>query len=530
MGAFLAYTVYSGIFLLAGYLLYKWMMASEKQSSLNRGVLTGIYVLSFVAWPLANMRFGAEPSAVALEIGELELVSVGEPSVPLWPRVALVIYLAGLVAVSIWTLVVAVRLAVLIRSGRHIHYDGYTLVLASRQDVAPFSWGRYIVMSEADYTSAGELISAHERAHIHYGHCYDLLMAQMVCIVMWYNPAAWLMREELKSVHEYQADGSVISSGVDARQYQMLLIKKAVGIRFQSLANSLNHSKLKQRITMMYKEKNSGLRRLRGLVLGLAPVMALAVVNIPAVASAISGLGEASLESPAESMAAVTVDKVSENPSNSESAKAETKAVEAEQIATYPGGEQEMFRYLAMNVNYPPSAAEKNIQGRSVIGFTVEADGSLSDFKVVKSAGAVLDQEATRVIASMPKWNPARKGGVAVASKFVLPVEFKLTATDVTDAEEAAAKDGAKVLDEVKVVGYGTLKKNSEKTETTAIVKIVNKDLSGPSEADVAIFVDGKRISQEELQKINADKIKSIEVRKDQKDYPGGAIYVTMQK
>lgn len=282
---------------------------------------------------------------------------------------------------------------------------------------------------------------------------------------------------------------------------------------------------------MMYKEKNRGLRRLRGLVLGLAPVMALAVVNIPAVASAISGLGEASLESPAESMAAVTVDKVSENPSNSESAKAETKAVEAEQMATYPGGEQEMFRYLAMNVNYPPSAMEKNIQGRSVIGFTVEADGSLSDFKVVKSAGAVLDQEATRVIASMPKWNPARKGGVAVASKYVLPVEFKLTGTEEKKAENVEAEDDAKVLDEVKVVGYGTSKKNSDKTETTAIVKIVNKDLSGPSEADVAIFVDGKRISsQEELQKINADKIKSIEVRKDQKDYPGGAIYVTMQK
>ena len=101
-------------------------------------------------------------------------------------------------------------------------------------------------------------------------------MAQLVAVFQWYNPAAWLMREELKAVHEYQADSGVISSGVNPREYQMLLIKKAVGARFPSLANSLNHSKLKKRITMMYNPKTSASRRLR--VLALAPAFAAAVL------------------------------------------------------------------------------------------------------------------------------------------------------------------------------------------------------------------------------------------------------------
>lgn len=530
MGAFLAYTVYSGIFLLAGYLLYKWIMASEKQSSLNRGVLIGIYVLSFAAQPLSRIRFGATESSIsALEFGNLEFVSVAGTSVPLWPRVLLMIYLAGLAAVLIWTLVVAVRLAVLINSGSRVRYQDYTLVLLSRPDVAPFSWSRYIVMSEADYASAGELITAHEAAHIHYRHCYDLLAAQLVCIIMWYNPAAWLMREELKSVHEYQADGAVITSGVDARRYQMLLIKKAVGIRFQSLANSLNHSKLKQRITMMYKEQNRGLRRLRGLVLGLAPVMALAVVNIPAVASAITNLGEASIEGSAKSMAPVTVDKVSENPANTEGSLLAGKVDAVEKLATYPGGEKEMFRYLALNVKYPAAAMEKNIQGRSVIGFPVEADGSLSGFKVVKSAGALLDQEATRVIASMPKWDPAMKDGVAVASQYVLPVDFKLMGGEEESVESVSAD--AKVLDDIKVVGYGTMKKSADSLQTNSItIKMRDKSNSTTVKGEPAVFVDGKKISSDALKDISPETIESISVRKDIPEYPNGAIYVILKK
>lgn len=280
---------------------------------------------------------------------------------------------------------------------------------------------------------------------------------------------------------------------------------------------------------MMYKEQNRGLRRLRGLVLGLAPVMALAVVNIPAVASAITNLGEASIEGSAKSMAPVTVDKVSENPANTEGSLLAGKVDAVEKLATYPGGEKEMFRYLALNVKYPAAAMEKNIQGRSVIGFPVEADGSLSGFKVVKSAGALLDQEATRVIASMPKWDPAMKDGVAVASQYVLPVDFKLMGGEEESVESVSAD--AKVLDDIKVVGYGTMKKSADSLQTNSItIKMRDKSNSTTVKGEPAVFVDGKKISSDALKDISPETIESISVRKDIPEYPNGAIYVILKK
>ena len=130
-------------------------------------------------------------------------------------------------------------------------------------------------------------------------------MAQTVAALQWYNPAAWLMREELKAVHEYQADAGVMRSGLNIKQYQMLLIKKAVGARFPSLANSLNHSKLKKRITMMYNSRTSTTRRLRALVLVPALGGALLVTNLQAVAEVFDSVADTDL--------LIGEDKISEN-------------------------------------------------------------------------------------------------------------------------------------------------------------------------------------------------------------------------
>ena len=332
-------------------------------------------------------------------------------------------------------------------------------------------------MGEDDYAAAGSAITAHELAHIRHRHCADLLFAQATCILLWYNPAAWLMREELKTVHEYQADASVLDSGIEPRTYQMLLIKKAVGTRFQSLANSLNHSKLKKRITMMCKEKNSGLRRLRGLVLAMAPVVAVAVVNIPAVANAMASLraAEVSVEK-SEPEGPLRVVKVGSRHKGSE--KSDSAYVS---VASFPGGFEAMVNFLVNNLKYPEAAKAAGHEGKAVVKFTVHADGSLSDFSILKSSSwEELDEEALRIARSMPLWEPAiNEDGEAIETGFALPVNFKL----------------------------------------------------GPDRRPAPDYtIDGKPATAAEVEKLNTDEIEHISVFKNDPNHPNGLVVIELKK
>lgn len=299
MGAFFAYTIYSGVFLLFLFLFYKVLISNEKQISLNRIVLLSCYVLAFVAWPLNQIEWrsssDASPALIGMELPMLQEVGNEEVNPSRLPQILIWIYIVGAAGVLLTSLFSLVKIILYLRKGKLLRCEGYNLIIMSNDKTAPFSIGRYIVMSVSDYHAMSDTVLAHEEAHIGCRHYLDLIIAQIVCVVLWYNPAAWLMRDELKLLHEYQADNVVLDSGVDAKTYQMLLIRKTVGNRFQTLANSLNHSKLKNRIAMMQKEKSGGIRRMRVLALVIAPMVAFGVMNLPAVASDLKGLEDVSL-------------------------------------------------------------------------------------------------------------------------------------------------------------------------------------------------------------------------------------------
>lgn len=192
-----------------------------------------------------------------------------------WRQVAGVTYLLGVAAVAGLTLRSVVQLRRLTRRGRREKLDDGTTLVRVDGDVTPISWWRNIVISERDLTENGEAILAHERAHIRLRHSLDLLLIDLAGAVQWFNPAMWLLRRDLRAIHEYEADADVIASGVDVRSYQLLLIRKAVGGRWYSIANSFNHSKLKNRITMMSRKKSSQRTRARALL--LLPLAGLAL-------------------------------------------------------------------------------------------------------------------------------------------------------------------------------------------------------------------------------------------------------------
>lgn len=439
----LSYSLISSFILGFGFLAYRLVMAGERQHSFNRSFILLIYgvslILPFLLLSII-MRHPVSPSGLStIEIGQLSggiMEPSGESMHYGWftseslARLIFRIYIVGMLLTAGYSIFGAVMLWNIIRKGERIEFDHFTLVLVDSPNVAPFSWKRSVIMSRSDYKDAGNMILLHECAHLRLSHWADLVVAQIVLCLQWYNPAAWTLREDLKAVHEYQADEAVLSSGIDLRQYQMLLIKKAVGSRFQSLANSLNHSKLKKRVTMMYKKKTSAKRRLGALLLVPALAAGCAVTAIPAVAGVLESFA---VSGPSVSSAQASVLSRSSNP---EAPAGDDKEIymSVEQSAEFPGGQGALMQYLTQNMRYPEEAYKANEQGRVIVKFVIGADGTVSDAQIIKGVSPSIDKEALRIVSGMPKWIPGKVNGKAVASWFNLPLSFKLQ--DNTPKEE----------------------------------------------------------------------------------------------
>lgn len=314
-------------------------------------------------------------------------------------------------------------------------------------DIAPFSWFRNIVISAADYRDNRRAIITHEKAHVARGHSVDILLCNILTVMQWFNPAAWLLKAELQDVHEYEVDEAVLRSGIDATGYQLLLVRKAVGDRLFAIANNLSKDSLKKRITMMKTKKTNRWASMKALV--VLPLAAIAVVAFasPEVAEVENEVvaesqqlmqaveqqvtGQAvTAATPADEMA-MSVAAGAGEAAMPETAPADTARSEktydvVETLPDYPGGIGEMMKYISTNVKYPKEMAEQKIEGRVIISFVVKNNGEITDAKVTRSVHPQLDAEALRVINSMPNWTPGMQGGKPVNVKIVLPVSFKL--------------------------------------------------------------------------------------------------------
>ena len=261
MGTFLVYILKSTVCLAVFYLFYKWLLSRETFHRFNRLALLGVLACSLIL-PLVEVSV-KRPAPIQLPARMLEqmflpvdiseAVSVEQPDTAFWLQALLIIYGVGVVFFFVRNLWSFGRLIMLLRSsgrGRMENYlpgDGRNITLiVHERNITPFSWMRFIVISRKDLEENGREILIHERAHIRLGHSWDVLLADLCCFVQWFNPAAWLLKRELQSVHEFEADEAVLREGVNAKEYQLLLIKKAVGTRLYSMANSLNHSSLKK--------------------------------------------------------------------------------------------------------------------------------------------------------------------------------------------------------------------------------------------------------------------------------------------
>lgn len=285
MGIFITYMIKSGFCLLLFYLLYKWQLAKETFFRLNRIMLLGFWILAFLLPAIPLVNWGNTDLPAGLDVNRPEILnSLTNISLSaetntdhqafIWTWLICTGYIVGVVLIASKQLVSWTRLYLLIRRGRRIENGPFHLILIEGNQ-PPFSWMHYIVLSEKDYRENPTEILTHEMAHIRHHHSWDLLLADIGILLQWFNPAAWLLKQEMQSVHEYEADDAVLAAGVNAKSYQLLLIKKAVGTSRYTMANSFNHSSLKKRITMMLKKKSNPWARLKYLY--VLPLAAIAV-------------------------------------------------------------------------------------------------------------------------------------------------------------------------------------------------------------------------------------------------------------
>lgn len=425
----------SSIILTLFYLAYKLFCSPQKQPEINRATILLMLIVSLSAWPIYH-HFSTGATQVATETLE-QLVPTENYKIEYTrgvrhihhniPRLFLSIYYLGLIFFFIRWSFSFLHLFIIRCKSKVTVIGGRKVYISPDNRISPFSIFGMIVLPVKDLDEA-EMIVEHEKIHVARHHSLDLTFARLVATFQWFNPAAWLMIRELKAVHEFEADAGVIDTGIDMKQYQLLLIKKAVGKRFPSPANSLSHSNLKKRISMMQSSQATGFRRFGALLMIPAVAFGLAISNHPAIAATIQDLQSTSYG----------YTNSADNGSNS-SATAKVQATvftAVEKMPQFPGGERAMLQCVAENIRYPHEAAEANIQGRVVVKFVVKADGSIGDVVVLRSVDPQLDAEAVRVVKSLPRFIPGEMGGKPVDVWYTLPLNFRLSDDSTPQGEE----------------------------------------------------------------------------------------------
>ena len=550
MVEFLIYDLKVAVLVAVFYMFYRLLLSRETYHRVNRAVLLGTAIASFIL-PLCVITLHktvvVSGGSGLVTLDGLGTVEMAEPQTPFWQTVAVVVFFAGMAASLGFTLYNIFQVWRLIsRSEHHQQPDG-TVVCVADREVSPFSWMHFIVLSPSDYEAQDASVLAHERGHISLHHSLDVVLVDTLTALQWFNPAMWMLRQDLRAIHEYEADAAVLSQGINMRQYQYLLIQKAVAACGYSVANGITHSTLKNRINMMLTNKKTN-RASWLKLLAMLPIVGTALaLNAETVndyvyedtqeqpqkkivkkgrKAAQVKLNDKTIEVKAESAAAeeketaktaepqekkqspiiitgeangpeplIVIDgkaatmqqlkaldpKEIDNLSvikNEEALKEYAKHFKAdtsngilfintkeyvkngkkelvsakepqedhptaigtftpdtpetenafnvvEQMPQFPGGDVELMKFLSENIKYPEAASKAGTQGRVVAQFIVEADGSITNVKVLKNVSDEIDAEAVRVINAMPKWKPGMQKGQPVRVKYTIPITFR---------------------------------------------------------------------------------------------------------
>ena len=391
------YSLNAGLIITILWAGYQFALSRNTNFRISRAALLSIYLLAAILPFVPIISF--IPSEITfvggnIEVGNIEVSNNHVVSGIHVRRILGLTYIVGCLVFIFFLFIGWYKIIRIIKNANKEKRNGYILAISPLTSTTPFNCWRYIVVNQKD--ADNETIIAHESKHVFYGHTFDLVLGQFVLILQWWNPAAWLMLRSLRTLHEYQADEGVLNDGYSRCDYELLMLDRAIKKQNFFLANTFSSGSLNARITMMGKHRNHS-SKLSYLILIPLIFVATLFPKIP--------LEQTPVDTAQNLVYAKGTDTMPE----------------------YPGGYREMMMSIMTNVEYPQNMLEQGAGGTSQIGFTIDDNGVMHNFKVVKSSGFdELDNEAIRAIQSAltKKWNPGTTGGKAVASTVILPVKF----------------------------------------------------------------------------------------------------------
>lgn len=480
----LFYLLKVNIVLSVFYLFYVLLFRNDTFFTAKRIMLICFLLIAFI-FPVADFSFLFRNSypdfsgiGDVINLDEIIIQSgTIETSDSLLVPGLLVIVLSGSFLYLSRSIVQIVTYAKRINQSEKIEINGVSVRVLKGQE-APFSFFGQIVLDPEKHTS-GELneIIIHERVHVLQRHFLDVILCNILYVVCWYNPLARLIAKEIKMNLEYSADRIVASSGCDIRHYQMHLLRLSCQKNTSRILNNFTVSPLKNRIVMMNKKHTSLFGMVKymfvvPLIAGLIFAHEMQAGNENFSPESLSNLIVTGYSQSKDSVKQQSLKTV-------EISREEGVLDKADEIPLFPGGVDELMNYLSSNIRYPENAAKNGIQGTVICRFIVRSTGHVDKPEVMRSVDQELDNEAVRVVAGMPQWEPGKVDGKPVDVYFTIPISFRLN-------DEA-----------------------------------VSPNSGNPIPENVLFLLDGKKISREEMSKLSSDDIESIDVQKD-KVFPDG--------
>jgi len=571
MGEFFVYILKSSLCLSVFYLFYKLLLSRETFHSFNRVVLIAIFLLSglipFIELALIKESRISELSlnldaiiAMAGNVPADEAALGGSERVIYLPFIALIVYITGVVFTSGFSILSFVRMSALLtnkNSQRKSIGGGVTLII-HKESASPFSWMRYIAISEKDYNENAREILSHEMAHIKGLHSADIIISELMRILHWFNPAVWLLKQEIRNIHEFQADEAVINSGIDAKQYQLLLIKKAVGDRLYTMANSFNHSKLKNRITMITKKKSTRSASLKAMFVLPLTLFAVILFADEKVTSALEPVSNAKITDLIQKDTTKEVSKsvkIILNGDNAASANGDivvsakgdiadsTKKVKVRMVVN--GKDTSTMVYnIALKDSLKPSVI--------VIDNKIIKAENKNEIKVVKGEMTVLwdatsDDKNPLIVVNgeiqKPTFDISNLSSESIKSITILKDKSALSLYGTKGKNGVVVitlKDGAQKIDdktevknEIRVIGINKIDKNSPDSVKSEIRIKSSGNVQNP-----LYVIDGKVIKEGgDINAIKAENIESINILKDKtaiekygERAKNGVIEITLKK